>query len=190
MPFAAALPYIALGGSALAGLFKRKDTSQTSRTLPPDLQQLNQIVQTLIRSRLQGSSALPAGYETSGIRNINNTFDLTGQGLSNALTARGLGSSPIAGASESRMTTERAGEISRFQEQLPLVERQLRNEDLGFASQLLNAGRGVSTTFTSGGGAAGGVENLAQMWGYRSGSGAFARTAGAPSVPGGNRGPY
>ena len=193
MPFPL-IPLAVAGGSALAGYFGNRNKSQqdTTRTLPPELRQLNEIIQQQIRSRLQGSSALPAGYETSGIRNINNTFDLAGQGLANTLTARGLGTSPIAGAADTRMTLGRAGEISRFQENLPGLERQFRNEDLGIASQLINAGRGVSTTGTQtyGGGAAGSVENLAQMLGYFYGTGAFGGGRGAPSLPGGQRGPF
>lgn len=161
--------------SFIGGLFGHDSstTSSTTPTLAPQYSPLEQLVLGRITARLQNPTGLPAGYATGGIRQINSTYDAIGQTLNNRLSARGLASSPVAGAAETKLQTSRGGDIGTFRANLPLVERQMQNEDLNAAAGILSQGRGSTTTGTSttGGGAAGGFSDLATYIGYLYGTG-------------------
>jgi hypothetical protein len=140
------------------------NTSTTTRPLDPAFSPLqNQLIQ-MIMGRLQSGDSLPAGYEGTGIKNINSTFDAADLSRNADLTRRGLASSPIAGASDAGFQSRRAGTIADFRSNLPLVSRDLQTQDLGLAANLLNFGRNSTTTTGTqqqGGGTAGTLENLA-----------------------------
>jgi hypothetical protein len=175
------LPLLALAAPSIAsflgGLFanKHKQTSTTTPTTAPAYQGLEGLILKSIQQRLASPTGLPAGYEAGGIKNINNTYDLINQARENNLTARGLAGSPVAAAGDTRASTARAGDIVNFQSTLPLVQRQLQNEDLGLAGNVLSLGRGTTSTgeASGGGGLAGGFTNLAQLLGFLYGKGAF-----------------
>jgi len=195
MGFAAAIPLIAAGLSGIGGyMANRKKNQQTSTNtstqaptaLSPEYASLQSAILPSIMKRMN-SSADMTGYETSGIDKINRTFDLSRQGLDADLTSRGLGSSPIAGAAMARNTNSRAGEISRFQSNIPMVQRQMEGDDLAMALQALGMGRSMSgnTTTSSGtstspsaGGVAGAAGNMASMLGWLIGTGAFGKGGG------------
>jgi hypothetical protein len=161
--------------SLIGGLFghNSSSTSSTTPTLAPQYSPLEQLVLGRVQARLQNPTGLPAGYATGGIRQINSTYDTIDQTLANRLTERGLASSPVAGAAEAKLQVSRAGDIGTFRANLPLVERQLQNEDLNAAAGLLSQARGSTTsaTSTTGGGAAGGFSDLATYIGYLYGTG-------------------
>jgi hypothetical protein len=140
------------------------NTSTTTRPLDPAFSPLqNQLIQ-MIMGRLQSGDSLPAGYEGTGIKNINSTYDAADLSRNADLTRRGLASSPIAGASDAGFQSRRAGTIADFRSSLPLVSRDLQTQDLGLAANLLNFGRNSTTTTGTqqqGGGTAGVLENLA-----------------------------
>jgi hypothetical protein len=123
--------------------------------------------------RLGKPSSLPEGFETGGISTINKTFDAGKQSLENVLTARGLGTSPVAGSALGKYEGNRVGEVSRFRRDIPMFERQLRQEDEEEVLRLLGMGRGLTFEGNRGGGAAGAAENLASMMGFLYGQGAF-----------------
>lgn len=161
-----------LAASFLGGVGKKKQTQTTSYQGDPAYSGLQQMMINQAMSRLQKPSALPAGYETQGIGSINRTFDTIGQGIGNRAAALGVSG----GAGEQYATNmaniARGGQIAGFQTQIPLQERAMRLEDLGFANSILGSQRyGQTTTGTSGGGFGGGLENLAGMFGYLYGSG-------------------
>jgi hypothetical protein len=174
------IPLALSGLSALGGLFHHKDKSQQTSTSTPTLSPQFQPLQALLlqqaMKRLQGGG-LPQGYENQGVAGINKTFGLADMALQNRLTARGLGRSNIAGSALGRLETGRAGAIGQFENSLPLLQRDLQNEDLQFGQGLLGMGRGTATTGTgtntSGGGIGGGFEDFASMLGYLMGQGAF-----------------
>lgn len=191
MAFAAAIPLIATGVSALAGMFGNKNRNQQRRgtattttaptALAPEYNALQSAIMPSIMKRLSSSTDM-TGYENAGIGKINRTFDLGKQSVSNDLTARGLGSSPIAGAAMQRHETGRIGQIAGFQNSLPMVQRQMQDDDLAAALQMLNFGRSTAgSTSTSNqmseeggpGALAGGLDNMASMLGFLIGQGAF-----------------
>jgi hypothetical protein len=153
--------------------------------MDPAYSPLQQQILQMTRNRLNTSADL-SGYAAQGTQNLNKNYDLINQSQSNNLTARGLGTSPVAGAVDARRENARIGDISGFQNQIPLLQRQLQAQDLASAQGVLGLGRGSTTTGSEGGGAAGAATNLAQMLGYLYGQGAFQNTGvagGRPFVP-------
>lgn len=171
----------AIGGAIgfLGGLIKSKSKQQqqssTLPTLDPAYGPLQQMVLQHVMSRLQNPSGLPAGFESTGIAGINNTYDQAAQGVNNSLVTRGLSTSPVAANTDAVLGRGRAGDINSFRTNLPLIARQLQDADVSQAYDVLGLGRGSTTTGnatnTTGGGAAGGAENLAQIMGFLIGSG-------------------
>lgn len=150
MPVPVAVPIAMAIGSAISSyLANRKKTQTTMPSVSKELQPLqNQLIQ-MAMERINSPTALPKGYETGQIGNINTAFDLIGQSQANNLTARGLGTSPVAGAVDAARENNRAGQIVKMQQTLPLLEKQLRDSDLAWAQSLLGLGAGQTTT-TSG----------------------------------------
>lgn len=189
MPFPLALPLVLSGASFLGGMFgnrgktsKSTNTSTTTTNLSPGATGLNDQLLSMIRGRLSAPSALPQGYEAGGIRDINSVFDVINQSKNANLTARGLSDSPVAGIGTDNA---RAGEIAKFTSGLPLVNRQLENENMDFASRLFSLQPRSQTTTGSGTNTqpgnmlGGGLDSLASMLGFLMGQGAFGKGGGA-----------
>lgn len=170
---------IGLGLSALGGLLGNKQKSTTTPTLDKAYGPLQGMILNLVQRRLQTDPDL-SGYQAQGMSTINRNYDLVKQAQANNLTARGLGTSPVAGAVDASRENARVGEISSFANSIPILRRQQQAQDLGLAGDVLSLGRGSSTEASGGGGFAGGATNLAQMIGYLMGTGAFKR--GAPAA--------
>jgi len=175
MPFPLLLPLITSGLSFAGGLFGNK----SKQTTTPNYGPLQGLIQDLIRRRLQGSQDM-SGYTAQGMQNVNHTYDLIGQSQANDLTARGLGTSPVAGAVDATRQNARGGAIANFQNSVPLLQRQLQGDDLGLAGSLFG---GRTTTGDEGGGLAGGFTNLAAMLGYLQKKNAFGRGGGGGYEP-------
>jgi hypothetical protein len=95
--------------------------------------------------RLQGSTDL-SGLTANTISGINQAYGGVGQNIANNLTARGLATSPVAGLSDTNTQLARAGTIAQFLNQVPLLQRQLQNEDFNAATNLISQfGRGTSS---------------------------------------------
>lgn len=210
-------PAIGMGVSMLGSLFSKKGQQQTTSNnsstnnststvgptqLDPQYAGLQNMIMPMIMKRLQSPGGVPRGYEEAGIRSTNRTYDLGKQSLDNNLTARGLGTSPIAGAAGTRLETGRLGSISDFQQSLPMIGRQMQNEDLATAMQNLEFGRslaghtvtntgtntstGQATTSQGGGKVSNMIGDMAGMLGWMYGNGMFkgGAKAGAPNTPG------
>lgn len=199
---------VAMGlGSFLGGLFGKKNKQQSSSTsnnsfsntsTPTWGAEYGPLQNTLIgmsMKSLQSPYQLPREYEEAGIRDINHTYDLAEQNLGNTLTARGLGQSGIAGAAEGRLGGGRASDIVKFQGTLPLIQRQMQQEDMDRATGILGMGRGQTSTGTGtstgtststgseGGGLGGGLGSLSQMLMYLYGMGKLGGGGGAVNGP-------
>lgn len=173
-----------IAASAIGGWISSKRKSSSTPTLDPKYSPLEQQVLSLVQQRL-GTSTDLSGYQAQGTQDINHTFDLLKQSQSNDLTARGLSTSPVAGAVDATRENARGGQVSSFINSIPLLRRQLQAQDIGLANGVLGQGRGTTTTEQSGGGAAGSAESIAAMLGYLQSTGAFKRGAG-----GGGNGQY
>lgn len=183
------IPALMAGGSFLGGLFgnrqKNKQTgSSTSTVMPqwdPAFTGLRDLILPITMKRLTDPQSFSKQLTERGVSDINRTYDLAEQGLQNSLTARGLGSSPIAASGAGRLAGGRAGDIVSLLRDMPLIERDMQNQDLAFAQGVLGMGRGTTATGTStsegsgsyGGGIGGGLQSMMTMLQYLYGSGAF-----------------
>jgi hypothetical protein len=171
--------------SGIAGFFgnkKKTSTSTSAPTLDPKFGPLQSLLLEQTMGRLK-DGGVPKGYETGQISEINNTFDLIGQGQANNLTARGLGSSPIAGAVDGNRELARGSEIVQMQRGIPQMARNNQLQDLMAAMGLLGQGRGSTQTSTDPGNPMGGAfGNFASMLGLLMGQGAFG--GGGSKLPG------
>jgi hypothetical protein len=177
------LPLLASG---VAGFFgnKKKTTTQTSTpSLDPKFGPLQSMLMEQTMGRLR-DGGMPKGYETGQIGEINNTFDLIGQRQGNDLTARGLGSSPVAGIVDANREQARGGEIVRMQRQIPQMARDNQLQDLMMSMGLLGQGRGNTTTQTDPGNPMGGAfSNFASMLGLLMGQGQLGNGMKLPGQP-------
>lgn len=189
MPFPLLLPLLLSGASFAGGLMggggKQKSTSTTTPTLDPAFAGLQSILLPHITQRLQRASALPAGLSEMNTAGINRSYEGARTNLENVLSARGLNTSPIAGAAFGRLEGSRASDIGRMKTSLPILNEELKRQDLMDALATLTQGRGQRTVSEGqgggGGGLGGGISSLASMLGFLYGTGSFG--GGRMSVP-------
>lgn len=138
----------------MPGLFKSKSTSKTSQTQNQKTEaydtgpwkDFSDVLRQFSQGRLE-SGGLPAGYEQSGLSRINQAYSPQQQNLSNILSARGLSRSPVAGLAETNLAMNRAGDVGRFRAGLPVLERQLADQDFSQAMRLYGmAPKGQTST--------------------------------------------
>ncbi len=114
------------------------NTNSTSMSMPFFKQEELPIANALrsrIMGRLSGGSALPEAYKAMGLRNIGRTSESAIKGLEGNLAARGIDS----GMGMEGMMMDRSAQQSDFLNSLPLLERNLENEDLDRASGYLGS---------------------------------------------------
>jgi hypothetical protein len=175
VPFGGLLTVAIIGaaGATAGGALANRSSGSQNPTLPADAQSLQDLITQIYRQRLQ--QGLPAGYQQQGIAGINSAYAGAATNENAALTARGLASSPVAGAVTSKLNTARAGDIGTFNANLPLVQQNLQLENLQGAEGALTGQRGSTGSTASGGGAAGAFTNLGGYLGYLAGKGSFSR---------------
>jgi len=170
------MPLIASGvgavGSYFGGRAANKAKSSTGPTYAPEFNPLKDRILQMTMQRLATDPDL-TGYQSSGISNINRGYRNVGTAQSNNLTARGLSTSPIAGTVDTMRENSRAGDVAGFENQIPLLARQQKMQDLQLGGQVLGFGRGQQTQTEEGGGLGGGLTQLAKYMGYLSGAGMF-----------------
>jgi hypothetical protein len=107
-----------------------------------EYQGIDNLMRGIMTGRLSGGSSLPAGYAENAIRGINESFEGADQAARNMAARRGLsGEQSYAVASPANRA--RAGKIADLRGSLPLLEREMQNQDIGIASGLQSAfGRG------------------------------------------------
>jgi len=151
----------------LGGSQKNKQTSTTTNTLDPAYSPLQSALLQQTLSRLNSPTALPPGFESQGIGKINDTFRTVQQGIGNRAAQSGMTGSPGEMYALGNTDMARGGQIADFSTGLPLLERDMRNQDMAFAGNVLGQGRYNSTTTgTSGGGLGGGLAGLGGMLGF------------------------
>lgn len=120
-------------------------TTTSTPTITPEYKTLADLLRGRAEQRLRSSTDL-GGYAASGISGINDVYGNVGQTLNNSLTARGLATSPVAATVDTNLQTARAGSIAQLLNSLPLLQRQLQNEDMSAALGLIdNLGRGTTS---------------------------------------------
>jgi len=160
--------------SAVGGFLSKKSQQTTAPTVAPEYKGLQGQVLDMIQRRLSTPVDLH-GYEANGLGVINRAYGAQKQTSDNNLSARGLSTSPVAANVDATRSIAEAGDAATFRNSVPLLAQQIEQQNLEQAAGILRTGTGSTETQTSGGGAAGGLENLAGMMGYLQGKGAFKR---------------
>lgn len=116
-------------------------------------QPLDDLMRGIMTGRLSGGSSLPAGYASTAARGINESFEGADAAARNLAARRGLsGEQTYAVASPANRA--RAGALADMRSSLPLLERQMQNEDIGITQGLQSAfgtgQAGTSSQFSSG----------------------------------------
>jgi hypothetical protein len=165
---AAVLP-IALGaGSFLGGFLGGGDQTQSVARNPADAA-LAQLLRRQLTARMRGP-VVTGGLKASGVQNINRAFSPIEQTLRNSLTARGLSTSPVAGLAEGNLQIARGASIADFLNQVPMIERDLRNQDFSQVANFVNA---QPVTTLSGNRVGSGAQSVTTLLAYLAGSGAL-----------------
>lgn len=114
-----------------------------------EYQPLDELMRGIMTGRLSGGSSLPQGYASSAARGINESFAGADAAARNLAARRGLsGEQTYAVASPA--ASARAGQLADMRAQLPLLERQMQNEDISMTQGLQSAfGRGESGQSTN-----------------------------------------
>jgi hypothetical protein len=118
----------------------------TTPTITGNYQGIDELMRNIMQGRLSNPSSLPAGYASNAARAINQSYEGADQAARNMAASRGLsGEQSYAVASPSNRA--RAGDLADMRGNLPLLERQMQNEDVNLAASLQNMfGKGQDTT--------------------------------------------
>lgn len=114
---------------------------------------LDQLMRGIMTNRLSSGSSLPQGYAENAIRSINESYEGADQAARNLAARRGLsGEQTYAVASPANRA--RAGAIADLRGSLPLLARELQNQDIGITQGLQSAfgtgQQGTSSQYQSG----------------------------------------
>lgn len=184
----AILPIALAGVSAISGaLGSRNRNNQAGSTTPTFDPRFSPLRDILLRNTIRGlnqGSALPAGYRSAGISNINSTAAGGAAALNANLTSRGLGTSNAAIPALAQNDVNRQASINQFENvTIPDEENRRRQDQINQAMGLLGMGRGSSSTMTgesgSEGGISGGLDGIAEMLGFLMAN----RRPGQPGTP-------
>jgi len=187
---ASALPVVLpIAASALSGYLASRgrtntSTSATTPTLDPSLGPLQETLIRDLHQRLTRPSALPPGYEASGVGAINRTYDSAAAGIAARNQANGL-AGPGALAPLNNLDAARAGQISNFSAvTVPQTERNMHLEDMAQALGLIATGRGsntnASTTQGAGSAVGGALDSIGSILGFLAATGKLGGAAGQP----------
>jgi hypothetical protein len=118
-----------------------------------EYQGIDQLMRNIMTGRLSNPSSLPAGYASNQARAINQSYEGADQAARNMAASRGLsGEQSYAVASPANRA--RAGALADMRGNIPLLERQMQNEDIGIARGLQQAfgtgQQGSSSQWSSG----------------------------------------
>lgn len=150
--------------SGLAGLFAGNSSKNTntqtqgtvnqtgtsSGTTTPNLSPLQQQLANLFTSQSMNQANKDpnlTGYEAGGLQTINANSNLQNQVLQNSLASRGLSFSPAAATAQTQQTINQGNQQSQFIQQIPLLARQLQQQNNAQLQSNFSAlPTGVSTT--------------------------------------------
>lgn len=107
---------------------------------------LDELMRGIMTGRLSSGTGLPAGYAENAARAINQSYEGADAAARNLAAKRGL-SGEQSYAVASPVSRARAGALADMRGQMPLLARQLQNEDIGITQGLQSAfGRGEKGT--------------------------------------------
>lgn len=153
-----AIPAVLAGVSGLAGLFGSRPTTTTQSGTnnstqntqynysPEQIRALNQLQQGY-QDQINGADL--SGYQTSGLKQINQSGDAAQTAIQNMLAQRGLSYSPAAATAQTQARIGQAGQQSDFLNSIPLLQYQMKTQALQNAGGFFNAQKVGSTVNTN-----------------------------------------
>lgn len=117
------------GGDTRDTVSNRSYYDKSNPFVTADYAKQDALVRGILENRLTRGSSLPPGYEAGGIRKINEANAGARLAAQNAAASKGLSGAAVFGLN-APIETSRANQIADFRTQLPLLERQLMNEDI------------------------------------------------------------
>ncbi len=166
-------PLVSIGLSAAGGALANSEGARTGTqapTIAPGYQSLADLLKARAMARLNMGTDM-GGYRASGVNNINSAFDNAALGTNAGLEARGLATSPVAAAVAGKANTARAGDIATFLNGIPLLQRQLQDQDMANATNQVGRFGVGQQTVAPGSAVAGGFGSAAEMLAYLNGKG-------------------
>lgn len=174
-----AIPAIA----ALAGGLSNKGSKTSQNTITSTTPNLSssgmdlrdQIIQQYL-SQLGGTDL--SGYTSSGISNINKNAEAAKKRTTENLSARGI-SGPALDFALTNVDNQRFGDVTSFQNSIPLLQQQLQSQILSNAGNYLGSNpfgttqKGTGTSTQPGNFVGGALGNLGSTLAYMYGQGAF-----------------
>lgn len=171
-----------LVGGALKGKGGKTTTTTSSTTTPtfdPAASPMRDMLLKTIMGRIGSRSSFGAGLRSNAITNANQVFSNIGQAAQDRRNSLGLTGSPVEAAGRLNLDIARGGAITQRLNEIPLLEEQNDQANLGMASNLLSLFRGQKTTGTStgqqdnglAGMVGGGLEGLGGILGFLYGTG-------------------
>ena len=120
--------------------------SSMTPTITGNYQGIDALMRNIMQGRLSSPSSLPAGYASNQARAINQSYEGADQAARNMAASRGL-SGEQSYAIASPANRARAGALADMRGNIPLLERQMQNEDVQLAANLQKMfGTGQDTT--------------------------------------------
>lgn len=123
------------GSSGSSTTNSSQDTySKENPFTTPEYSKLDELVRGVMTDRLSRGSSLPPGYEANAIRRINEASAGGAAAASNAAARHGLSGQQVFGLN-APIQTARAAQIADLRGNVPLLERQMANEDMAAEGQ-------------------------------------------------------
>lgn len=176
------LPVLAAAAGAIGGAKKNKtqqtQSSTSTPTFDPSMSGLKSTLMRNIMGRVGQGSSFGAGLKSNAIMNANQVFGNLQQNQENRLASAGLAGSPVAASGALNLDVARGGAINTRLNEIPVLEEENNQENLGLAQNFLRMGMGSKSTGTgttdAGGGGVlgalgGGLDGLAAMLGFQYG---------------------
>lgn len=134
------------------GTVNQTGTSNQSGSTTPNLSPLQQQLANLFTSQSMNQANKDPNltdYEAGGLQTINANSNLQNQVLQNSLASRGLSFSPAAATAQTQQTINQGNQQSQFIQQIPLLARQLQQQNNAQLQSNFSAlPTGVSTNST------------------------------------------
>lgn len=121
-------------------------SASSTPTFSPDLQALMNSLLSYSSSSMTNPSAMFKPIENAGLQSINQTYAAAPGQVAKQMASRGYGSSGAMGDAMYQTGLARAGAVSSFEGGLATDEINQQNFGASLGEQLLNTGKGTSTT--------------------------------------------
>jgi len=126
-------------------------SGSTTATFSPQLQQMMNQLLAYSNSSMSNPQAMFAPIQNAGLQAINSTYAAVPGQVAQQMASRGYGSSGAAGDAMYNANLSRANAVSGFQGNLADQEINQQNAGASLGEQLLNTGKGTSTSGTTSG---------------------------------------